>query len=295
MNFRDYQQQQKYSPRSIEKHEHHLEGFKNWCIVHTKDYQGIDYQSLLDFVKYQKTRNIRDVSINQWLNSISIYYDYLVSMGKVEYNTVREVRIRCNEKRVLQEILTSRQLDEIYHDFASRPPWSFGNEKIRLLHKRNQVILGLMIYQGLIVGELERLEVSHVNLGQCKIYIPSSRRSACRTLKLQAIQVIPMQHYIHEVRSQLLQKRGIATEKLFYDKKFNDLVCRIIQEAKGVNPLIESSSQVHASVLMNWLKQYNIRQVQYMAGHRSIRSTERYKKEDLQDLTTQLTKYHPLQ
>jgi len=45
---------------------------------------------------------------------------------------------------------------------------------------------------------------------------------------------------------------------------------------------------------MGWLKQHNIRQVQYMAGHKSIRSTESYRLQDLTDLTRQLELFHPL-
>ena len=294
-DFKGYQQKQRYSQRSISKHKHHLKHFRDWCMMGNKDYEDIDYGSLLEYVKYLKSKKIKDQSINNSLNCIRIYYDYLVLTGRLEYNTARDVRVRCNQKKVLQDLLTAKQLDEILSDFARQPDWSFGSEKIRLLHKRNQVILGLMICQGLICGEVEKLEVSHVNLNECKIYIPSSRRSASRTLKLQAVQVIPMQEYIREVRPELLQKRGVETERLFYDKKFADLICRITREAKRLNPLVESSNQIRSSVIMNWIKQYNIRQVQYMAGHRSISSTERYKKEDLQDLTAQLTKYHPLQ
>jgi len=294
-SFKAYQQQKKYSPRSIGKHEHHLKHFLSWCMMGNKDYENMDYGSLLEYVKYLKSRKIKDQSINNSLNCIRIYYDYLVSTGRLEYNTARDVRVRCNQKKVLQDLLTAKQLDEILSDFARQPDWSFGSGKIRLLHKRNQVILSLMVYQGLLCGEMEKLKVNHVNLNECNIYIPSSRRSASRTLKLQAVQVIPMQEYIREVRPELFQKRGVETERLFYDKKFADLICRIIGEAKRLNPLVESSNQIRSSVIMGWLKQYNIRQVQYMAGHRSISSTERYKKEDLQDLTAQLTKYHPLQ
>jgi len=293
MSFREYQQKQKYSQRSIKKHEHHLKRFKDWCIIMGKDYQDIDYNSFLEYVKYCKSGKIKEVSINNSLNCISIYYDYLMNTGKLSYNTARDIRLRANEKKVLQDILSSKQLDDIYNDFAKQPQWSFASEKIRLLYKRNQVILSLMIYQGLACGELEKLEVSHVNLNECKIYIPSSKRSASRTLKLEAVQVMPMQEYIHETRAELLNKRGIETERLFYDKKFADLVCRIIKEAKRLNPFVESSNQVRSSVIINWLKQYNIRQVQYMAGHRCISSTERYRKEDLQDLTNQLARYHP--
>ena len=61
-----------------------------------------------------------------------------------------------------------------------------------------------------------------------------------------------------------------------------------------MDPEVTSSRQIRSSVIMGWLKQYNIRQVQYMAGHKSIRSTESYRLQDLTDLTRQLELFHPL-
>jgi integrase/recombinase XerD len=72
------------------------------------------------------------------------------------------------------------------------------------------------------------------------------------------------------------------------------MICNIVSQAKKLNPEIIDSRQIRTSVIMNWLKQYNIRQVQYMAGHKSIRSTEQYRSQDLSDLTKQLELFHPL-
>jgi len=53
-------------------------------------------------------------------------------------------------------------------------------------------------------------------------------------------------------------------------------------------------AQIRASVITNWLHHYNLREVQYMAGHRFVSSTERYRTDNLEDLQKELEKYHPL-
>jgi len=42
------------------------------------------------------------------------------------------------------------------------------------------------------------------------------------------------------------------------------------------------------------LNNHNLRQVQYMAGHKHVSSTERYAMNNLEELKTEVEKYHPL-
>ncbi|GAF04807.1 integrase [Saccharicrinis fermentans] len=81
---------------------------------------------------------------------------------------------------------------------------------------------------------------------------------------------------------------------MFPSKKQSDMICNIVSQVKKQNPEITDSRQIRTSVIMNWLKSHNIRQVQYMAGHKSIRSTEQYRQQDLCDLVKQLEMFHPL-
>jgi integrase/recombinase XerD len=151
-----------------------------------------------------------------------------------------------------------------------------------------------MIYQGLDSGEIARLETSHINLGEGRIYIPSGRKSSSRTLRLQATQILPLKTYLEETRQELFEKRNLQTPYLFPSKKSSDMICKIVETVKKIFPQLKDSRQIRASVIMNWLKTNNIRQVQYMAGHKSIRSTESYRGQDLTDLTKQLELFHPL-
>ena len=151
-----------------------------------------------------------------------------------------------------------------------------------------------MIYQGLDSGEIARLETSNVNLSEGKIYIPSGRNSNSRTLKLQSNQILPIKTYLEETRLELLEKRNLQSSYLFPSKKSSDMICKIVEAVKKIHTEIRDSRQIRASAIMNWLKTNDIRQVQYMAGHKSIRSTESYRSQDLTDLAKQLELFHPL-
>jgi site-specific recombinase XerD len=67
----------------------------------------------------------------------------------------------------------------------------------------------------------------------------------------------------------------------------------LMEELKGINPQIQNAAHIRASVILHWLRQHNKRQVQYMAGHKSITSTEKYAVQELETLTDQLSKHHP--
>ncbi|TRX50917.1 integrase [Fulvivirga sp. M361] len=51
---------------------------------------------------------------------------------------------------------------------------------------------------------------------------------------------------------------------------------------------------IRASVITHWLKQYNLREVQYMAGHRKVMSTESYQRNDTEGLQLDVDQFHPL-
>jgi integrase/recombinase XerD len=294
MNFKEYRQKKGYSEKSIRVQESHVNSFKSWCIRENINPGDITYNQALKFIDNEKERSISRQSIIREVNSIRIYFDYLLESGLTHQNVIKRIRIRQNGKKVLPEILSPAQLEKIYQDFCNLPEWNHGTKAARLLHQRNTVILGLMIYQGLDSGEISSLETGHVKLSEGKIYIPSGRKSSSRTLKLQANQILPFKTYLEETRPVLLEKRELQSTYLFPSKKSSDLVCKIVEVIKNIHPEIKDSRHLRASVLMNWLKTNNIRQVQYMAGHKSIRSTESYRREDLTDLTKQLELFHPL-
>ena len=181
--------------------------------------------------------------------------------------------------------------------------------------KRNKVILGLMIYQAVTTRELHRLHEKHIQLKEGKIYIQGSRSSHHRTLDLDARQLLDLQEYILVVRPRMLdaiwsgkylQKPGRKPAKpdpkieqqLFFSEggsaNIKTSLHHMFKAVKKINPKIKSGQVIRAAVIGDWLKSYDVRIVQYMAGHKYVSSTERYDLYNLEDLEDGLRNYHPL-
>lgn len=292
-SFKEYRDKNGYSPKSIKVQDSHVNRFKDWCIKQNIQPENITYNQALQFIDSERERGILNQSIVREINSIRVYFDYLLESGIVTQNIIKRIRIRQSGKKVLPETLSTQQLDKIYQDFSNLPEWEHRTKTAKLLHQRNIVILGLLVYQGLDSGEIGKLETNHINLSEGKIYVPSTRKSNARTLKLQSNQILPIKDYLENTRLKLMENQE-QTTYLFTTKKHSDMICKIVQQAKKNHPEIIDSRQIRTSVIMNWLKSNNIRQVQYMAGHKSIRSTEQYRNQDLSDLTKQLELFHPM-
>jgi integrase/recombinase XerD len=68
----------------------------------------------------------------------------------------------------------------------------------------------------------------------------------------------------------------------------------LMTNVRKINPGIINAKHIRASVITKWLKVYNLREVQYLAGHRYISSTERYLENDLEGLLEEVQQYHPM-
>jgi len=55
-----------------------------------------------------------------------------------------------------------------------------------------------------------------------------------------------------------------------------------------------AAQQIRASVIVKWVKQYNLRKAQYQAGHRYVSSTEKYLQNEAEGLKQEIEQYHPL-
>ncbi|MGA9042327.1 MAG: hypothetical protein WB421_17470, partial [Terriglobales bacterium] len=64
----------------------------------------------------------------------------------------------------------------------------------------------------------------------------------------------------------------------------------LFRDVRKLNPEITSAQQIRQSTITHWLKIHNLRQVQYMAGHKWVSSTECYQANNLEDLQTRLDK-----
>jgi len=90
----------------------------------------------------------------------------------------------------------------------------------------------------------------------------------------------------------------IIKEKIFFNesgsKSLKNSMYHLFRSVNKLNPKISSGKVIRSTVIAEWLKGYDIRIVQYMAGHRWVSSTERYNVFNLEELKESLKKYHPM-
>ena len=257
--------------------------FKRWLHENHLNIESLEHENLMQYIRHRKTTGVSAKTINLELKKISYYLEF-----KELPNIAEPIRLKGVQRRIPHDLFTEKQLNEIYNRFPeSRNPWTHKDTL-----KRYHLILGLKIYQGLQVQELAKLEINHLQLDKGKIYVPGTRRTNKRILDLKPFQILPLHEYLLTERKTLNEE--IEGNYLFHKKRLTRGMPRIKDMINRYQPRLKSLHQIRSSVITNWLNHYNLREVQYMAGHRYVSSTERYRTDNLEDLQKELEKYHPL-
>ncbi len=260
----------------------------------------VTYQHIRDFI-FQLKEEMSIKQMNRVLTGIHHYYTSL-DLG---INPAGNLRVRGERRQPPMRFIEFNELVQLYDAYHALDDRT----------KRNKVILGLMIYQAITTRELHRLHEKHIQLKEGKIYVQGSRSSHHRTLDLDARQLLELQEYILVVRPRMLEairsgeylkKSGRKPAKpdpkieqqLFFSEggsaNIKTSLHHMFKAMKKINPKIKSGQVIRAAVIGDWLKSYDVRIVQYMAGHEYVSSTERYDLYNLEDLEDGLRTYHPL-
>ncbi len=296
MNYEKYLEQNNYSKTTIDHYLQRVEEFTAWSKKYGVKATEIDYKTCLKYVKYLQQKRIQVRTINNHIVTLRNYFDYLIETNKRAENPIEEVSVKGTVKRVLHNLLDADELEDLYYSYETENFNKYTNYRTRLTAKRNKVITGLIVYQGLNTTNLKSLLLEHLELYKGKIYVPSTRRNNSRTMELKSWQVLDLLEYINEIRPEIAKHNQIHNEQLFIPQNhFNDLVQRgIIKRLKKINNKAGNVNHLRASVIVNWLGQFNIRKVQYLAGHKYISSTENYKQNNLESLHEAVNEFHPL-
>jgi site-specific recombinase XerD len=248
----------------------------------------VSYTDMLNYINHLQEKGNRKSTINGALNIIRHFYNQLQKAGKVKINPAETLKVKNVTQKVPHNLLEQEEQEQLYKDYPCAG----------IVGKRNKLILGLMIYQGLRTADISSLEITDIKLEEGKINVPATCRSNSRIMQLESFQVLQLQKYITQLRPVILSMTGKQSNKLFTSigsgSRMISSYTNILAHLKKLNPRVKDYKQIRASIITHWLKQYNIRQVQYMAGHRYISSTEVYRTDTLESLQEMINELHPL-
>ncbi len=291
-DYSTYLRKQGYSETTITGNERQIEGFKKWCKRNRTTPIEIDYKTCLKFIQYLNRKGTAKQTVNHRVRSIKTYFNYLIDVAYRTDNPIDNVIVKGERRSINYNLLEADELEDLYYSFETE---NIKDKYHRLTAKRSKVITGLIVYQGLNTTSLSKLKTEHLQLNKGKIYVPSTRRSNARELELKPWQIMEFMEYQNNVLPLLQNRIKNYTGQLFpTGTRFNVLTSQITKKLKKYNQKVENPKQIRVSVIINWLGQYNLRKVQYLAGHRYISSTEKYLQDDLENLHDMVNTCHPI-
>ena len=276
--------QNELSKQTIKSYLYEIEKFKK----HYKNPDKLNYQELMNYVELLR-KNYNPQSIRRTIYAIKKFYDYLLETGKVKYNIAKNIKIRDGKENPLQlqELLTEKELLQLLEP---------RKERYKILEKRNQIIISLLVNQALLVSDIENLRIENLDLKNAKIKVKSTGITNERILDLKAEQILLFYEYLKEDR-ELLEKQKTSFFLL------NKLGSKIT--ADDINYLVSTyqkdfikkitTIKIRQSVIKLKLDQgENLRKVQYFAGHKHADTTEKYRETGIEALQTAINQYHPI-
>ena len=256
--------------------------------------ESAGYAELLDYIGHLQSLEKSTYTINRALQTISHYYRYR-ELEDVAFG----VRVRGATQGVVGKLFTAEELVQIYESY----------EQIKdsvSYYYTDKLVLGLIVFQGLELGELERLELRDIDLEKGTLQAPSMRFRQPRTLALDARQILSWQTYLQDVRpllksvyeeeelsEKLLAPQADVRDRIHHQlKRLSERVKAQALEKLGLK--IKKLGQLRQSRIAVWVDLHGLRKAQYLSGLRNVMSVERYQKSKLEDLQKAVGKHHPL-
>lgn len=281
--FGAYLKGEKLKDATIEQHVRQVRYFLCWLTDSYLLLSEVGQPEILRYIDSLWGEGRSAGQINRTLLSLRYWFSYLNKNGTVQGNPASGLQVKGSVRHIPTGLLERNELDNLYDSYAVKDDRTH----------RNKAILGLLIYQAVTLEELEKLKPENLKLREGKITIPETTNNAGRTLDLKPFQILDLQEYILVIRSRIQESGRLFTGRNNLEDLKNTLL-HLCHALRRINPKLKHATQIRQSVITEWLKERGLRQVQYMAGHRYVSSTERYLTTNLEDLREALNRHHPL-
>lgn len=288
--------------------------FLEWITEQGIEIATLSYNDMTAYIKANQIRSIKARTVQIIATHLKHYLNYLVEAGAMPHNPALALKLKNTKHKTVYNILSPEELETIYKNYSIEKPQAAKDNRQgttdnkqpakvppqtlnKLARKRNKILLGVLIYQGITAEDAGNIQLKHLTLREGQITIPGTRRSNERTLKLEPHQIFDLYDYVNEVRKQILQLAKKQSDQLFIStgtgSKLQNTLQKLMAELKQQDKYLESLDQIRASVISYWLKQYNKRKVQYMAGHKYVSSTEAYEANNIETLQEDIQRFYP--
>jgi site-specific recombinase XerD len=307
--FTAYLQSKNFAARTITNHIKYVTQFFVWV---KKEPIQISKPDILKFLEHLKNKGLQNIYRSYYLVALKYYFNFLYQQKQIAQNPCLFLKIQGTKKKILYKIFTPEELEQLFDTYYLLFVRNYDDthlpqnlkQQSALSKERNAVALSILFNQGATTTEIEKIELSDIDLLKATLKIRGGKRLNDRTIPLKAAQIGLFMHYLQNIRPQLLAYHATGTNKLFLPLAKNrnkgtnhDILCyafyTLANQLKNIDKQFLNVLQVRTSVITFWIKTQGLRKAQYLAGHRYIGSTEKYLPNNLDNLIDDINKLHP--
>lgn len=247
--FTHYLTQRGFQASTVRNYGNKLQFFFDWC---AKASLEVETTNLEDLYVYKSHCVFQGLSVSSVRERITVIKHYFQSIQR-EDNPALLVKHKKQTKTLPSSLLSEEELKELYRNIEAQT----------FIQRRDKVMLGLVIFQGLKREELEGLELHHINFEEADVYIASYSKANARNIALHPIQLPHLMSYIYEFRPKLLVETNKKTERLFFSmgksNSTNNALQKKVTNLKRAYPSFKTLTQVRESRMSIWIKKHGIR------------------------------------
>ena len=308
-SFKQHLESQGKSKSTVTAYNSYALDFISYLDRDNTEVENATAKEVLSYLNYLQKKGQENKTRSTRLIVIKQFFNWQIEHGARADNPVAHLKIRGTKRQKLYPILSKQELEEIYVSYEI-PTEQHKKAKCnwfktyQLSKQRNKAVLSLLINQDLTTPEIAKIRLGDLRLKDGKIKIIGGRKSDKRILDLRSNQIIELMEYQYTTRTELLKYQKEETDLLFLSTPSAgkleatgngelQIWKSLIKDIRKYNPKLINFKQVRTSVITHWLKQYNLRQVHDMAGHRYVSSTEAYLVNQTEDLQADIDQFHP--
>ncbi|MBF0396750.1 MAG: tyrosine-type recombinase/integrase [Desulfobacterales bacterium] len=268
----------------------HIKQFEAYLeIIGCRDVREVSKETILKYQEKIVSEKITDGSKGEKLNTVKKLFEYLIDCGSLLINPAENLK-RIKHKN--RKIGISLDIDEIKR-LLSAPNLS------KRLEIRDRAIMEVMYSSGIRINELIHLEVYDVDLKEKVLHIRKGKGGKQRVTPLGKEAVKYVKEYLEKIRPCYARKNS-KERKLFLKNTglaiTNNCVTNFLSKYR-IKAKIKKHVSPHVlrrSCATHFLNGgADIRYVQKLLGHRSLRTTQRYTKIVPIDIKKTHEKSHP--
>ena len=291
------QAEKRYSALTVRNYQHDIESFATWCAssadipVEKFDFTSVTTEDIREWIIYRMERcKIGASSMNRELSSLRSFYKYLRRQGFVTQDIFKRITTLKTDKK-LPSFVPETRMETLLENIRTK------SQESDFVEQRNALIIALFYSCGIRLAELQGIRFGDLSADSGSLHIRGKGD------KHRMIPILPEMGERIKAYTEQMQALGLSTSAeapLIVSQLGKPLsrttIQRVVKE-KLSEANVQGKKSPHilrhtfATHLLN--KEADMRDIQELMGHSSLRTTQCYTHNSIAQLQDVYKRAHP--